>query len=96
MPNENKTPLSDAKIIHYNLFSKPWCYDGIQYSEEFWHYAEGSGYLAEAKAYKDGYSQEQKESDSKCMELLVQRGAEIAASEMTFRKLQENGVRIIL
>lgn len=96
MPNENKTPLSDAKIIHYNLFSKPWCYDGIQYSEEFWHYAEGSGYLAEAKAYKDGYSQKQKESDSKCMELLVQRGAEIAASEMTFRKLQENGVRIIL
>lgn len=96
MPNENKTPLSDAKIIHYNLFSKPWCYDGIQYSEVFWHYAEGSGYLSEAKAYKDGYSQKQKESDTKCMELLVQRGAQIAASKMTFRKLQENGVRIRL
>ena len=30
------------------------------------------------------------------MNLLVQRGAEIAASEMTFRKLQESGVKIRL
>lgn len=96
MPNDNKPALKDAKIIHYNLFSKPWCYDGVQYGEEFWRYAEGSGYLADAKAYKDSYSQEQKESDSKCMNLLVQRGAEIAASEMTFRKLQESGVKIRL
>lgn len=96
MPNGNKPALHDAKIIHYNLFSKPWCYDGIQYGEEFWRYAQGSGYLPEAKACKDSYTPEQKESDSKCMALLVQRGAEIAASELTFRKLQENGVKIKL
>lgn len=96
MPNDHKPPLANAKIIHYNLFSKPWCYDGIQYGEEFWHYAEESGYLAEAKAYKAAYTQEQKESDAKCMELLVQRGAEIADSDITFRKLQENGVKVTL
>ena len=96
MPNDNKPKLTDPKIIHYNLFSKPWCYDGIQYGEEFWHYAAGSGYLAEAKAYKENYSPEQKEADGKCMGLLVQRGAEIAAGDITFRKLQESGVRIKL
>lgn len=96
MPNEQKPALTDAKIIHYNLFSKPWCYDGVQYGQEFWRYAPGSGFLAEAKAFKDSYSREQKQADGKCMQLLVQRGGEIAAGELTFRKLQEQGVKIRL
>ena len=29
MPNDAKPPLAHTKLIHYNLFSKPWCYDGI-------------------------------------------------------------------
>ncbi len=96
MPNDNKPPLADAKLIHYNLFSKPWCYDGIQYAEDFWHYAADSGYLAEIEAYKAAYSDEQKANDARCLQLLAERGAAIAASEITFKKLFESGVRIRL
>ncbi|MBE6764515.1 MAG: glycosyltransferase family 8 protein [Ruminococcaceae bacterium] len=96
MPNEKNPPLSDAKLIHYNLFSKPWCYDGIQYGEYFWEYASDSGYMDEIKAYKENYSQEQKDSDEKCLGLLVERGAQIAASDITFRKMHESGVKIRL
>lgn len=96
MPNENKPPLRDAKLIHYNLFSKPWCYDGIQYGEYFWEYAKDSGYLDEIKAYKSNYSDEQKESDSKCLDLLIARGSEIANSDITFKKMFESGVKIRL
>lgn len=96
MPNEEKPPLADAKLIHYNLFSKPWCYDNVQYGEYFWQYAQDSGYLEEIQAYKDGYSDEQKASDAKCLALLVRRGAEIAESDVTFKKLFESGVKIRL
>ncbi len=96
MPNEETPPLADAKLIHYNLFSKPWCYDNVQYGEFFWQYAESSGYLAEIRTYKEGYSDEQKASDAKCLALLVRRGAEIAESEVTFKKLFESGVKIRL
>lgn len=96
MPNENKPPLENAKLIHYNLFSKPWCYDGIQYGDFFWKYAEDSGYLQEIKAYKENYSEEQKESDAKCTMLLAERGMAIAASEVNFKKLYESGVKIRL
>ncbi len=96
MPNEETPPLADAKLIHYNLFSKPWCYDNVQYGEFFWQYAENSGYLAEIRTYKEGYSDEQKASDAKCLALLVRRGAEIAESEATFKKLFESGVKIRL
>ena len=96
MPNNNKPPLKDARLIHYNLFSKPWCYDGIQYGDYFWHYALDSGYLPEIKAYKAGYTDEQKESDSKCLGLLVERGEAITHMDITFKKMFESGVKIRL
>ena len=96
MPNDAKPPLAHTKLIHYNLFSKPWCYDGIQYGEEFWKYAEDSGYLAEIKAYKAAYTEEKKKADSECLELLVRRGSEIPDNEVTFKKLFDAGVKIRL
>ncbi|MBE6734745.1 MAG: glycosyltransferase family 8 protein [Ruminococcaceae bacterium] len=96
MPTEDKPEIEDVKIIHYNLFSKPWCYDGVQYGDVFWEYAEDSVYLEEIKAYKENYSDEQKESDSKCLGLLVERGSEIAKSKVTFRRVFESGEKVRL
>lgn len=96
MPNPAQPPLCHPRLIHYNLFSKPWCYDGIQYEEEFWRYVPGSGYEAEICACKAGYTAEQRASDTRCMALLAERGLAIAGGETTFRKLHEKGVRIRL
>ncbi len=96
MPAEDKPEIEDVKIIHYNLFSKPWCYDNIQYGDVFWSYAQDSAYYEEIKAYKDNYSDEQKESDSKCLGLLVDRGVQIASSEVTFKKVFESGEKVRL
>lgn len=95
MPDENE-PLSDPALIHYNLFSKPWCYDDIPYGEYFWENAETSGYIEELKEYKANYSDEQKKSDSECMGLLVSRATEILEKGKTFKEEIENGVKIRL
>ncbi|MBQ7288196.1 MAG: glycosyltransferase family 8 protein [Clostridia bacterium] len=96
MPNDNAPPLDNAKLIHYNLFSKPWCYDGIQYGGYFWEYIKDTGYENEAKSYKANYSDAQKKSDSDCLGLLVRRGSEICEMPVTFKKMQDNGVKIRL
>lgn len=96
MPNDAKPPLSKTNLIHYNLFSKPWCYDGVQYEEVFWKYAEHSGYIDEIRAYKAAYTEDKKKADRECLELLVRRGAEICDNEITFKKLYEKGVKIRL
>lgn len=96
MPNNAKPPLSKTNLIHYNLFSKPWCYDGIQYSDVFWDYAKDCGYFDEIKAYKAAYSDVQKKADSDCLDLLVGRGMEIPESEITFKKIHAKGVKIRL
>lgn len=96
MPNDNRQIDPNAKLIHYNLFSKPWCYDNIQYGDVFWKYAQDSGYLEEIQEYKANYTDEQKQSDEKCMALLVERGDIIWQTEITFKKLSESGVKIRL
>ena len=96
MPDDTKPPVANPKLIHYNLFSKPWCYDNVQYGDYFWQYVKTSGYLQEAQAYKRGYTQEQKDADAGCLALLLRRGEEIAQAEVNFKKIHESGVKIRL
>lgn len=96
MPNDSRPPLEKPMLVHYNLFSKPWCYDGIQYGELFWEHAKESGYLDEICEYKKNYSDEQKESDGKCMGLLASRGEKICGDEVTFKKTFDSGVKVRL
>ncbi len=96
MPNENKPPVEKPKLIHYNLFSKPWCYSGIQYENEFWKYAKDSGFYNEIRKFKDEYSAEQIESDRKCLNLLLERGNSICEQKITFKKMFESGAKIRL
>lgn len=96
MPNDNLPEDPSPKLIHYNLFSKPWCYDNIQYADYFWKYADDSGFIKEIKKYKNEYNDEKKESDAACLELLIRRGYEISKSTHTFKSSSENGVKIAL
>ena len=96
MPNDKQPELENVRIIHYNLFSKPWCYDNIQYGDYFWQYAAESGYLDEAQKNKRCYSQEQKDNDSKCLEILMANGEKFCDNEVTFKKMYDRGIKIRL
>ncbi len=96
MPNDNKSPLENPKLIHYNLFSKPWCYDGIQYGELFWEHIKDTEYDADAVKFKENYSDEQKRSDTDCLTLLVRRGNEIPDLDITFKKIMASGENVRL
>ena len=94
MPNECKEPLKNPKLIHYNLFQKPWCYDNIQYEEYFWEYAKQTSYYEEILEFKKNYSEEQKQSDRECLGVLVSKGGKMSDNEVTFKKVMERGEQI--
>ena len=96
MPNDARHPMESIFLVHYNLFSKPWCYTGVQYEEEFWKYAVDSGFYFELMAKRDNYSEEEKESDRGCLKLLMERGLEIISNSINFKKLHQKGVKIRL
>ena len=95
MPNRNKPEIENPKIIHYNLFDKPWCYDDIQYQDYFWEYAKQSVYY-KIKAYKAAYTDKQKEDDHAHLLDLFRRAGTNADTEVTFRKVLESGEKVRL
>lgn len=94
MPNESKEPLNSPKLIHYNLFQKPWCYDNIQYEEYFWEYAKQTNYYEEILEFKKNYSEEQKQSDRECLGVLVNKGGNMQYNDITFKKVVESGEKV--
>lgn len=95
MPVEGKEELKNPKLIHYNLFQKPWCYDNIQYEDIFWKYAKKSVYYDQIMEYKKNYSEEQKKSDEKCLGVLINKANTLPDSDqVTFKKMFERGKEI--
>lgn len=91
MPTQGTKPIKNPKLIHYNLFAKPWCYDHVQYEEYFWEYAKKSGYFSEILSLKAQYSEENRKSDHEHLELMLSRGEAIADAEMNFRIVFNEG-----
>lgn len=94
MPNDASKPLESPKLIHYNLFQKPWCYDNIQYEDYFWKYAKKSKYYNDILEFKKNYSEEQKQSDKICLAKLVNKGGKMQNNEITFKKVLKSGEKI--
>lgn len=91
MPNKAKPAFQNPKLIHYNLFDKPWCYDNIQYEDYFWKYAKKTSFYEPIMEFKKNYSNEQKVSDSKCFDVLINKANNVPQTENTFKKKFESG-----
>lgn len=96
MPNPRKKEHPAPKLIHYNLFEKPWCYDNIQYADYFWKYAEMSDFHDQVKAIKENYSAEQKARDKQSFNLLLKKAETVPDTGVTFVKMANKNVKIRL
>lgn len=96
MPNPRKKEHPAPKLIHYNLFEKPWCYDNIQYADYFWKYAEMSDFHDQIKAIKENYSAEQKARDKQSFNLLLKKAETVPDTGVTFVKMANKNVKIRL
>ena len=96
MPNEAKPIMEAPSLVHYNLFSKPWCYDNIQHGDKFWIYAQDSGYLEHITALKETFTEDKVAEEKACLENMLNRAIEIPKGDVTMRKIRERGVKIRL
>lgn len=61
----------ELNLLHFNLISKPWLFEGIAYEEYFWKYAERTEFIDDIKKIKDNYSEEQKIKDMQAGDNLI-------------------------
>ena len=66
----NKTPMPDAefegvvpKLVHYKINWKPWHYENVLYSDDFWKYAKKNVYYNDILRMFEEYTDEERERD---------------------------------
>ena len=91
MPTPDHHPLPDPKIVHYNLFFKPWHYDGTDYEEMFWNYAKHSAFYKTIEREKRAFTKKSVKGDEERLAQMSERVREILKAEVTFRKIFESG-----
>ncbi|MBR0134432.1 glycosyltransferase family 8 protein [Candidatus Saccharibacteria bacterium] len=87
MPTSDNLSKEKLKIIHYNLFFKPWHHDGTRYEEYFWKYAAKSSFLRDIQREKRDYAKKSGKTDDERLIQMSQRVMEILDSEITFKKV---------
>lgn len=91
MPTPDHHPMKSPKIVHYNLFFKPWHYDGTDYEELFWEYAKHSAFFKAIEKEKRSFSKKNVKGDEERFEQMLTRVNEILKAEVTFKKIFESG-----
>lgn len=90
-PTWNKQPApkegisdSDLHLIHYNMFNKPWHYQGVLYEEYFWLYAKKTPFYERILHELESYTDEKKLADSDGARKLIAATADILNERCSF------------
>lgn len=94
MPNQGRPLFMSPKIIHYNLFEKPWLYDGVQYADYFWKYAHQSDFHEDICRIMENYTDAQRRRDRICLENMISKAANAPLTGVTFPKAGKEKVRL--
>ena len=92
MPIEGKKGIDNPKLIHYNLFLKPWHYKDIAYEEYFWNYANKSLFKEKIQNEIENYTDEKKQKDHEQIEFMLKQAKSIEEKDVTFKSVFESGM----
>ena len=90
-PKWNAEPVKDlsrnVKLVHFNLFNKPWHYKNVPCERIFWNAAKGTGFLGDLKRQQAAFDTEKQKADHAKVEALIQKAARLAESKEPVIKL---------
>ena len=90
-PKWNAEPVSDlpksVKLVHFNLFNKPWHYKNVPCERLFWNAAKGTGFLGDLKRQQAGFDAEKQKADHEKVEALIQKAGRLAKVKKPVIKL---------
>lgn len=75
------------RLVHYNMFRKPWLYRGVPYEEYFHRYVPGCGFEDDIAAARASCGLRRKISDFIAYHRLLARATDITRADNNFRRL---------
>ncbi|WP_225047764.1 glycosyltransferase family 8 protein [Lacticaseibacillus kribbianus] len=88
--------IAQPRLIHYNLFDKPWHYQGVPHEAEFWAAADDTAAAADLHAAQAAFGPAQVAADCQHKANLIQLAQSICEQPVTFAKVaaSEGGVQL--
>ena len=84
--SENAIERRDLYLMHYNMFNKPWKYDGVQNEDLFWEFAKDTSFEELLKSHKAGYDEKKQKMDFDAGAKLLASAKSISSAGIFFRK----------
>ena len=79
----------DVKLVHFNLFNKPWHYKIVPQEKIFWNAARGTGFYGDLKRQQEGFDAEKQKEDHEKIEALIRKAATLAKAKEPIIKFEE-------
>ena len=81
----NAEPKADlpknVKLIHYNLFNKPWHYRNVPCEKYFWNAAKGTGFYGDLKRQQANFNEEKQKADHEKVGALIKKAERLGKSK---------------
>lgn len=89
MPNDSIPEMTNPKIVHYNLFFKPWHFADVQYGNYFWKVAKKTEFYSELKNQLDQFTDEDRKKAREDLNLMAEKVKKIEQKEYTWAKVKK-------
>lgn len=89
MPNESMPEIENPKIVHYNLFFKPWHFDDVQYGNYFWEIAKDNEYYDELRQQLNDFTDEDRQRARDDLAKMAEKVKSIEKEEYTWAKVKK-------
>lgn len=90
-PVWNAEPVKDlprnVKLVHFNLFNKPWHYKGVPCERIFWAAAKGTGFTGDLKRQLASFDEKKQMEDHEKVDALIKKAARLAKTKEPLMKL---------
>ena len=79
----------DAKLLHFNLFNKPWHYMDVDCEEYFWDAAKGTGFYGDLWRTRQAFTDEMREKEHEKVGALIKKAGYLAESKEPIIKFED-------
>ncbi|MBQ9484547.1 glycosyltransferase family 8 protein [Candidatus Saccharibacteria bacterium] len=81
-PRWNTEPSEDlpknTRLVHFNLFNKPWHYTDVPCENLFWNAARGTGFYGDLKRQQTAFDETKQKEDHEKVEALIKKAARLS------------------
>ncbi len=78
-----------TKLVHFNLFNKPWHYKNVPCEELFWEAARGTGFYGDLRRQQQAFDAGKRKADHAKVEALIKKAGKLAKTKKPLIKLPD-------